>query len=179
MSCIKVNFRLYKTCIINASNCDIFYPRKHGTAAENLRSTITTKFLCHGVFDLLHIGHIKHFKEAKNLGDILVVTLTPDRYVNKGPGRPAFNEKLRLEAIAALDVVDFVALNTSHTAVVPIQKLKPNFYCKGSDYKKKEIVIKKGTLIQSSHILAFKSLGIEKIDVKINCLLYTSDAADE
>ena len=62
--------------------------------------------LCHGVFDLLHVGHIKHFKEAKKLGDILVVTLTPDIYVNKGPKRPVFSEKLRIEAIASLDVVD-------------------------------------------------------------------------
>ena len=91
--------------------------------------------LCHGVFDLLHIGHIKHFKEAKNLGDILVVTLTPDRFVNKGPSKPVFNETLRLEAIAALDVVDFVVLNISSTAILPIQKLKPNIYCKGPDYK--------------------------------------------
>ena len=69
--------------------------------------------LCHGVFDLLHIGHIKHFKEAKNLGDFLVVTLTPDVYVNKGPGRPAFNEKLRLEAVAALDMVDSEAISVA------------------------------------------------------------------
>jgi len=91
--------------------------------------------LCHGVFDLLHIGHIKHFREAKNLGDVLVVTLTPDKFVNKGPGKPTFNEKLRLEAIAALDVVDFVSLNTSPNAVKVIQKLKPKIYCKGPDYK--------------------------------------------
>jgi len=91
--------------------------------------------LCHGVFDLLHIGHIKHFKEAKNFGDILVVTLTPDIYVNKGPKRPAFNEKLRIEAIAALGVVDYVALNSTPTAVSTIQKIKPNIYCKGPDYK--------------------------------------------
>lgn len=92
--------------------------------------------LCHGVFDLLHVGHIKHFKEAKNLGDILVVTLTPDIYVNKGPKRPIFDEKLRVEAIAALDVIDCVALNSSPSAVNVIQKIKPNIYCKGSDYKK-------------------------------------------
>ena len=49
---------------------------------------------CHGVFDLLHIGHIKYFQEAKSMGDVLVVTITQDRFVNKGPGRPAFNEKL-------------------------------------------------------------------------------------
>ena len=91
--------------------------------------------LCHGVFDLLHIGHIKHFREAKNFGDILVVSLTPDIYVNKGPKRPAFNERLRLQAIAALQVVNYVVLNSTPTAVNVIKKLKPNIYCKGSDYK--------------------------------------------
>ena len=64
---------------------------------------------CHGVFDLLHVGHIRHFEQAKRLGDILVVTTTPDQYVNKGPHRPAFTEDLRAEAIAALESVDFVA----------------------------------------------------------------------
>ena len=91
--------------------------------------------LCHGVFDLLHIGHIKHFKEAKNFGDTLVVTLTSDLYISKGPKRPFFNEQLRVEAIAALDVVDYVALNPNPTAIESISKIKPNFYCKGSDYK--------------------------------------------
>ena len=45
---------------------------------------------CHGVFDPLHIGHIRHFEQAKKLGNILVVTVTPDQYVNKGPHRPLF-----------------------------------------------------------------------------------------
>ena len=91
--------------------------------------------LCHGVFDLLHIGHIKHFKEAKQNGDILVVTLTPDIFVNKGPNRPAFNEKLRMEALASLDDIDYVALNSTPTATNIIYKLKPHIYCKGPDYK--------------------------------------------
>jgi len=91
--------------------------------------------LCHGVFDLLHVGHIKHFKEAKSFGDILVVTLTQDKYVNKGPLRPAFTERLRAEAIASLACVDFVAINTAPTAENVIKKFKPNFYCKGPDYK--------------------------------------------
>ena len=90
---------------------------------------------CHGVFDLLHVGHIKHLKKAKELGDKLVVTLTPDRYVNKGPGRPVFNQSLRSEAIAALDAVDYVAVNDTATAVHPIKLIKPNIYCKGKDYK--------------------------------------------
>ena len=102
---------------------------------SKLKSKRKKVVLCHGVFDLLHVGHIRHFEEAKNLGDILVVTLTPDRFVSKGPSKPAFEEKLRLEAIAALNIVDYVSLNISATAVVPIQKLKPNVYCKGPDYR--------------------------------------------
>src|SRR3954469_13968655 len=85
---------------------------------------------CHGVFDLLHIGHIRHFQEAKKSGQILVVTLTPDRYVNKGPHRPVFTESLRAEAIAALDVVDYVAINKWPTAVEAIQTIRPEVYAK-------------------------------------------------
>lgn len=90
---------------------------------------------CHGVFDLLHIGHIKHFQEAKSLGDILIVTITQDEFVNKGPGRPAFPAELRLEAIAALESVDYVALNYWSSAEKAIELLKPSIYFKGPDYK--------------------------------------------
>ncbi len=90
---------------------------------------------CHGVFDLLHVGHIKHLKKAKELGDKLVVTITPDKYVNKGPGRPVFNEILRCESIAAIEFVDYVSISESRTAVYPIKIIKPKIYCKGKDYK--------------------------------------------
>ena len=90
---------------------------------------------CHGVFDLLHIGHIKHLEKAKKLGDKLVVTLTADKHVNKGPERPIFNQALRADAIAALNAVDYVAINETPTAINPIKILKPNIYCKGTDYK--------------------------------------------
>jgi len=72
---------------------------------------------CHGCFDLMHIGHIRHFQEARKVGDLLVVTITPDRFVNKGPHRPVFTESLRAEAIASLDCVDYVAINKWPTAV--------------------------------------------------------------
>jgi len=91
--------------------------------------------LCHGVFDLLHVGHIRHFEQAKKLGDVLVVTVTPDKFVNKGPHRPAFSEELRAESIAALDCVDFVAVNNAPTAIETIPLLKPHFYVKGPDYR--------------------------------------------
>jgi len=94
--------------------------------------------LCHGVFDLLHIGHIKYFTSAKAVGDILIVTVTPDQFVNKGPNRPAFGEQFRCEAIAALSVVDYVALNEWPTAVETIHLIKPDIYAKGSEYKKPE-----------------------------------------
>ena len=90
--------------------------------------------LCHGVFDLLHIGHIRHFEQARKFGDVLAVTTTPDEYVNKGFGRPAFNEGLRAEAIAALDCVDYVAINQWPIAAETIRLLRPDYYVKGSDY---------------------------------------------
>lgn len=91
--------------------------------------------LCHGVFDLLHIGHIKHFQEAKKFGDILIVTVTSDSYVKKGPNRPAFNVGYRLESLAALECIDYVSENKWPSAVNTIKFIKPNIYCKGPDYK--------------------------------------------
>jgi rfaE bifunctional protein kinase chain/domain/rfaE bifunctional protein nucleotidyltransferase chain/domain len=89
---------------------------------------------CHGVFDLLHVGHLRYFQEAKALGDVLVVTLTTDKFVNKGPHRPAFPEQLRAEVIAGLECVDFVAINPHPTAVEAIHAIRPDVYVKGPDY---------------------------------------------
>ena len=90
---------------------------------------------CHGVFDLLHVGHIRYLEHARKFGDILIVTVTQDHNVNKGPNRPAFTEHLRAESLAALNCVDYVAINLWPTAVETIKLLKPDFYVKGSDYK--------------------------------------------
>jgi rfaE bifunctional protein kinase chain/domain/rfaE bifunctional protein nucleotidyltransferase chain/domain len=102
---------------------------------RKLRRQGKTIVHCHGVFDLLHIGHIRHFEEAKAMGDVLVVTLTPDRYVNKGPHRPAFPQELRAEMISSLGVVDYVAVNRWPTSVETIKLLRPSVYAKGPDYK--------------------------------------------
>lgn len=93
---------------------------------------------CHGVFDLLHLGHIRHLNSAKTFGDTLVVSITADRYVKRGPGRPVFKEKLRAEALANLEVTDFVCVLDYPTAIQGILAIKPDFYVKGPDYKKKE-----------------------------------------
>ncbi len=109
---------------------------------EKILADLTQKgktiVLCHGVFDLLHPGHIKHFEAAREQGDILVVTITEDRYVGKGPGRPVFNQRLRAESIAELQCVDYVAVNQWPTSVDTIKKLKPAVYVKGSDYSQRE-----------------------------------------
>jgi len=105
---------------------------------EKLRENKAKVVQCHGVFDLLHPGHIRHFKEAKKQGDILIVTLTPDRFVNKGPGRPAFSEDLRLESIAALTDIDYVILNDAPDAVPAIHKIRPSIYVKGLEYSNHE-----------------------------------------
>lgn len=110
---------------------------------------------CHGVFDLMHIGHIRHFQEAKKAGDILVVTITPDRHVNKGPHRPVFTETLRAEAIASLDCVDYVAINKWPTAVEAIHMVKPNSYAKGSDYKDASLDHTGGIALERAAVEAF------------------------
>jgi rfaE bifunctional protein nucleotidyltransferase chain/domain len=89
---------------------------------------------CHGVFDLMHPGHVRHFEAARAQGDVLVVTVTPDRFVNKGPGRPVFNERLRSESVAALGSVAFVAITESPSAEDVIRLIRPAVYVKGSDY---------------------------------------------
>ena len=94
--------------------------------------------LCHGVFDLLHIGHIRYLRQAAELGDVLVVTVTPNRFVDKGPHRPAFNEHLRLEAVASLDCVTFAAINEWPTAEQTLRLLKPHVYAKGAEFKNLE-----------------------------------------
>ena len=96
------------------------------------------KVMCHGTFDLLHIGHIRHLEEAKKLGDHLIVSVTSDRHVNKGPKRPYFNELHRMEALKGLSFVDEVVLSDSDLAVDSIEKIKPNVFVKGIDYENGE-----------------------------------------
>ena len=109
---------------------------------NNLRKIVSKKqsegkkiVLCHGVFDLLHFGHITHFKNAKKNGNILIVSITPDKFVKKGPGRPVFNQNIRALSLAELNIVDYVTINNSHSAVNVIRTIKPNIFCKGTEYK--------------------------------------------
>jgi rfaE bifunctional protein nucleotidyltransferase chain/domain len=105
---------------------------------QSMKSDGKKIVLCHGCFDLMHPGHIKHFQVAKKMGDILIVTVTPDVYVDKGLDRPVFNETLRAESIAALECVDYVSINKWPTAEETLRLLMPNIYVKGQEFENLE-----------------------------------------
>lgn len=92
--------------------------------------------LCHGVFDVLHPGHFKLLEKARGLGEYLIVSITADRFVNKGKGRPVYKAKHRKEMLERIDGVGLVVVNKEANAVKLIRKLKPEVYVKGGDYAK-------------------------------------------
>ena len=102
---------------------------------KKLKNSKKKIVMCHGVFDLYHVGHLNHFKEAKTYGDILIVSVTSDKYVNKGPGRPYFNLSQRLEILSSINLINYLIISDSPNSVNNIKKIKPNFYFKGPDYK--------------------------------------------
>jgi rfaE bifunctional protein nucleotidyltransferase chain/domain len=94
-----------------------------------------------GCFDLLHIGHIRYLKEAKKLGDILIVGLNSDASVRRlKPQRPLNEESQRAEVLASLEMVDFVTLFSEDTPYELIKSIRPDVLVKGGDWKKEDIV---------------------------------------
>jgi rfaE bifunctional protein nucleotidyltransferase chain/domain len=94
---------------------------------------LKTVVLANGCFDLFHYGHLKYLQEARTLGDILVVSVTTDEAVNKGPGRPVFNLEQRMAMVRALAIVDVVIFSTN--GLDAVEKVKPNVYVKGKEYE--------------------------------------------
>ncbi len=91
--------------------------------------------LCHGVFDVLHLGHIRHLTAAKGEGDLLIVSITDDDFVNKGPDRPYFTAQIRAEMLSALEIVDKVVINHAPDAIPILNTIQPTIYAKGSEYE--------------------------------------------
>ncbi|MCW5770136.1 MAG: adenylyltransferase/cytidyltransferase family protein [Rhodospirillaceae bacterium] len=104
-------------------------------AAHRLRESGLRVVQAHGSFDLLHVGHLRHLRAAKAFGDVLVVTITADRFVSKGPGRPVFAERLRAEMLAALEIVAHVAIVEAADALPAIAAIRPAVYAKGEEYR--------------------------------------------
>lgn len=136
---------------------------------DRLRSKKKKIVLAHGVFDLLHYGHMNYLKQAKELGDILVVSVVVDKYVKKGPNRPVFVEKIRLDSVAFLESVDFVVPCHDYGPWQIIKAIKPDVYAKGDDSvaqlkmsgsglnKDKEIVESIGGALKFTHSLPVHS----------------------
>jgi D-beta-D-heptose 7-phosphate kinase/D-beta-D-heptose 1-phosphate adenosyltransferase len=94
-----------------------------------------------GCFDILHIGHIRYLRDAKALGDVLVIGLNSDKSVSIiKPGRPLNPQDQRAEVLASLEMVDYVTLFDEETPYELIKLLKPDVLVKGGDWKKEDIV---------------------------------------
>ena len=112
--------------------------------SEELRNQNKKIVTTNGVFDILHIGHIRYLQEAKKLGDILIVAVNSDFSTKriKGPKRPLNNEKDRVEALAALECVDYVAIFNEENPIKILEQIKPNIHVKGGDYDINQIIEK-------------------------------------
>ena len=147
-----------------------------------IRDNGKTIALCHGVFDLLHPGHFQHFKEASNLADFLIVSITADAFVNKGPGRPLFSNEIRASTLAALEMIDYVIISEQTTAETVINLIKPDYYVKGSDYSSPEgdvtgMIIKEKTAIENyGGITHFTGGMTSSISLLINKFYSTVDS---
>ena len=101
---------------------------------ERLKSSGAEIAMCHGVFDLIHPGHLEHFKQAKEFGEYLIVSVTVDEFVNKGPGRPLFDIETRIQFLKQIKYIDFVIPSFSPTAIDNLTVVKPRYYVKGQEY---------------------------------------------
>ncbi len=107
-----------------------------------------------GCFDILHIGHIRYLREARQLGDTLLIGLNSDNSVAKiKPGRPLMPEENRAEVLSALDMVDYITIFDESTPYELIDEIKPDVLVKGSDWKKEAIVGRE--LVKEVHTIAF------------------------
>ena len=95
-----------------------------------------TTVLCNGCFDIFHYGHLLHLQAARLLGDRLVIALTADEFVNKGPGRPVFKQEHRAAVLRAMtSCVDDVIISHEPIPYGIIQAVRPDVYAKGKEYE--------------------------------------------
>lgn len=157
-----------------------------GTRLAEIRAQGLRIVHCHGVFDVLHPGHVDHLAEARALGDFLVVSVTTDSLVNKGPGRPIHSISLRMKMLASLQSVDAVFESTFVTAVGAIDAVRPDAYVKGPDYKNVESDITGNILLEKNavenyggqlHITSAPTLSSSRLINELG-LAHTPEAED-
>ena len=136
--------------------------------------------MCHGVFDIIHSGHIEYFKEAKKMCDTLIVSVTNDNFVNKSKYQPYNKIKKRLNVLSSISFIDYLIVSDAETAIKNICKIQPDLYIKGKDYVnetnninllketkavekfKGKLVFTKSSLMSSSKILNNKLMNWNK-----------------
>jgi cytidyltransferase-like protein len=114
--------------------------------------------LCHGCFDVLHTGHLRHFESARSQCDVLMVSVTPDEFINKGAGRPVFPAAERAELIAGIGAVDFTVINQWPSAVNLLKELRPNAFFKGQEYESRAMQVNPNFIEEKD---VAQSLGID------------------
>ncbi|MGP1310616.1 MAG: PfkB family carbohydrate kinase, partial [Phycisphaerales bacterium] len=119
---------------MNAGRKVISIPEAATRARESQRRGKTV-VLCHGCFDIVHPGHLRHLLWARRQGDLLIVSVSADAVIDKGLGRPLVPERLRAENLAALECVDMVVVSHAPTAVETLDAVKPDRYVKGAEYR--------------------------------------------
>ena len=167
------------------------YAHKIKTAAE-VRELIGSRprakrvIMCHGVFDIVHPGHVRHLIYARSKADVLIASLTADRWIDKGANRPHVPEHLRAMNIAAFEMVDFVIIDDARDALGLIEFIQPDYFAKGFEYAGAsapataeearalaayggELIFTPGDVVMSStrvlNEYAKPSLGVEKLAV--------------
>jgi rfaE bifunctional protein kinase chain/domain/rfaE bifunctional protein nucleotidyltransferase chain/domain len=93
--------------------------------------------LCHGVFDIVHPGHVRHLTYAKSQADIMIVSCTSDKFIDKGIYRPHIPERMRASNLAAFEMVDYVLIDDNKRPIKLLKRLKPDFFAKGFEYTSK------------------------------------------
>ena len=98
--------------------------------------------MCHGVFDVVHPGHVRHLLYAKSKADMLVASLTADRHISKGRYRPHVPQDLRAVNLAAFEIVDYVIIDPEPTPLKNIALIKPDIFAKGYEYQASGLPLK-------------------------------------
>lgn len=131
--------------------------------------------LCHGTFDIVHPGHLRHLAYSKQKSDILIASITADKYITKSKDGPYVPEYLRAFNLASLEIVDFVIIDYNQKPLKLLSKIKPNYFVKGFEYKKNNIhpktreeikVLSKygGEILFSPGDIIYSSTAIQKIN---------------
>jgi rfaE bifunctional protein kinase chain/domain len=153
-------------------------------AAIGPRPRAKTAIMCHGVFDIVHPGHLRHLRYAKEKADLVITSITADEFITKGTYRPYVPEDLRAANLAALEFVDMVFIDRNQSSLESILKIQPDFFAKGYEYTDGgvhprtqeeinalatyggEMVFTPGDIVYSSTALGnlqAPSLGVEKL----------------